>query len=784
MKDILAILLILLFIESYGQITFNTIPLDKQLVGRDTSTNLGNIIIDGEVDNSIVVYDSILIEVYRNNILRNTVSHALNYNANIAAFNFNISIAAELANYSLKIYGKLGNSLTIEKLVEDIVAGDVYIIQGQSNAEAEMRSGSANSNENDFVRVYSFGTQNLSWLLNNNAWYIGQGDGGRNTNGNTGQWGLKLARMLVDSLNIPVAIFNGAHGGKVIAFFQAPTNYKTSLNSNYGRLYYRLNQTGLKDYVKAVFWSQGETDASLTYATSTTDYKNAFITLKNAWQSDFPNMEKIYLFQIKNGCGKPIENLMQVKEAQRQLAFENQDISIMSTAALIHHTDECHFPFIDGYELFAKRIFRLVQRDLYGMATSDEINPPMITYAYLTNDTTLVVGTDASQLSIDTIAEDFQLTNVDSPTITDIEASLNEIIITLSENSGSGATISYLAQYSGVGNFITNQMGLEPVCFNKYPINNCIPGKMTDTQTACDSYTWIDGNTYTSSNNSATFNIVGGAANCLVTLDLTIINSATGTDVQTACNTYDWIDGNTYTSSNNSATFNIVGGAANGCDSIVTLNLTIINSATGTDVQTACNTYDWIDGNTYTSSNNSATFNIIGGAANGCDSLVTLDLTIDTVDVTVTTTDPGITANATGASYQWLDCSNSYAVITGETAQSFTVSANGYYAVEVTGKSCTDTSACISISTVGIEGNTLFNNVSIFPNPNEGIVNIDLGALKNVSVRVYTLSGQILYQQDNITSATHQFELNAAPGVYFIELSSQGEKQQYELVKK
>jgi len=154
------------------------------------------------------------------------------------------------------------------------------------------------------------------------------------------------------------------------------------------------------------------------------------------------------------------------------------------------------------------------------------------------------------------------------------------------------------------------------------------------------------------------------------------------------------------------------------------------------------------------------------------------------VDVSVTITDPSITANATGASYQWLDCNDSNAVITGETAQNFTASVNGDYAVEVTENACTDTSVCITISTIGIERNTLFNGVSIFPNPNDGIVNIDLGNLKGVSIHVFSVSGQLIYHRENITNATHQFELRAGPGIYSIELSAQGEKQLYKLVKK
>ncbi len=167
----------------------------------------------------------------------------------------------------------------------------------------------------------------------------------------------------------------------------------------------------------------------------------------------------------------------------------------------------------------------------------------------------------------------------------------------------------------------------------------------TDVQTACDSYSWIDGTTYTSSNNSATF-VLSNTSGCdsTVTLDLTITNSNTGTDVQTACDSYTWIDGNTYTSSNNSATFVLTN--TSGCDSTVTLDLTITNSNSGTDVITSCDSYTWIDGNTYTSGNNSAT--VILSNATGCDSTVTLDLTI-------TNSNTGTDVQTACDSYSWID---------------------------------------------------------------------------------------------------------------------------------
>ncbi len=166
-----------------------------------------------------------------------------------------------------------------------------------------------------------------------------------------------------------------------------------------------------------------------------------------------------------------------------------------------------------------------------------------------------------------------------------------------------------------------------------------------DTETACDTYTWIDGNVYTESNNTATYTLTN-ASGCdsVITLDLTVSHSTTGVDVQTACDTYTWIDGNTYTESNNTATYTLTN--AVGCDSVVTLNLTVNHNTTGVDVQTACDAYTWIDGNTYTESNNTATYTLTNAA--GCDSVVTLNLTINHSNT-------GVDVQTACDTYTWID---------------------------------------------------------------------------------------------------------------------------------
>ena len=213
--------------------------------------------------------------------------------------------------------------------------------------------------------------------------------------------------------------------------------------------------------------------------------------------------------------------------------------------------------------------------------------------------------------------------------------------------------------------------------------------------------------------------------------------------------------------------------------------MTIINSATGTDTRTECNSYTWIDGNNYTASNNSATFNIVGGAANGCDSLVTLDLTINNVsDITTTTSGITITANNSGASYQWLDCDNNNSVIASETGQSFTAIANGNYAVELTENGCIDTSACVNISTVGIIENNFGNSLSLYPNPTSGNFSIDLGGMyENSFISISDVTGRLLESKTFTQSQILNLSIKEPAGIYIVSIQAGDKKAVIRLVK-
>ena len=122
--------------------------------------------------------------------------------------------------------------------------------------------------------------------------------------------------------------------------------------------------------------------------------------------------------------------------------------------------------------------------------------------------------------------------------------------------------------------------------------------------------------------------IVTDAIGCTNTKSFTITQPSsviTGVDVINACDSYTWINGFTYTSNNNNVTY--VLSNINGCDSVVTLNLTIQPSAIDTQQVTAINSFSWIDGNTYTNSTN-AVYTVPGAHINNCDSIFYLNLTI------------------------------------------------------------------------------------------------------------------------------------------------------------
>jgi len=171
----------------------------------------------------------------------------------------------------------------------------------------------------------------------------------------------------------------------------------------------------------------------------------------------------------------------------------------------------------------------------------------------------------------------------------------------------------------------------------------------------------------------------------------------------------------------------------------------------------------------------------------GCDSIIAINLIVKKINNTVAPLGPTtLAANAFGATYQWLDCSNNYAIIPNETGQLFTATAIGNYAVELTANGCVDTSACYPITVVGISENQLSNNLAVFPNPTNRNVTLSLGGIYGaLTTQVYNVHGMLINESTHQSANQVEVELGESEGIYFIHLiTSSGEKVVRKVVKK
>ncbi|MEP7263802.1 MAG: LamG-like jellyroll fold domain-containing protein [Bacteroidota bacterium] len=140
-------------------------------------------------------------------------------------------------------------------------------------------------------------------------------------------------------------------------------------------------------------------------------------------------------------------------------------------------------------------------------------------------------------------------------------------------------------------------------------------------------------------------------------------------------------------------------------------------------------------------------------------------------DPSVTVAGAMITSNAVGTTYQWLNCTNNFVVIAGATGQSYTATTSGSYAVLLTQGSCTDTSACTTITLSGIS-NIESGNINIYPNPVMNQLIIENKKTKEqLEFEILTLTGQIIYTGSFIEKTILQ-TADWASGIYFLKMKS------------
>ena|GEM_PF-2476083 len=199
------------------------------------------------------------------------------------------------------------------------------------------------------------------------------------------------------------------------------------------------------------------------------------------------------------------------------------------------------------------------------------------------------------------------------------------------------------------------------------------------------------------------------------------------------------------------------------------------------DITTCENQYAWpVNGFTY---NRTGTYTHISAGAGGCDSLVTLELSIPIFANQPTYSNHTLLANPDqpADTYQWYDC-NMPEVISGATQSSFLPFHNADYALIISRDGCVDTSMCLAVLNMDIDEYNK-GNVSFFPNPTRDELHIQSSVPGSLSIQVMDVNGKEIYNTNKITHGSIISTENWNPGVYFISTRTDQSKQVYRIIK-
>lgn len=465
-------LLLLIGILSWGaksvaQITWIKTPADMQFVCRNLQTQKGTLYFEGWVNQT--GFNSLEITINASPGASTVYSIPLFYTGSGQAyFNRKIYINTGKVQYSVSVDLVSGSNTVSVKKIANIICGDAYLINGQSNSVANAYVGLANTRYKDsFIR--SFGSSNYSAVSaqSDTGWYIADGDGLYNK-GCIGQWGLVLARKILDSAGIPVCMINAGVGGTPITYHQRNPANAEDVNTNYGRMYYRAKKAGVLDNVRGILWFQGESDGN-----NAALHDSLFRKMWSNWYKDFPSVEKFVVVQIRSGCANVG---LEIREKQR-LYKDLKKTTVISANSLNSH-DGCHYGFVNGYEKLGILMFNQLKTTLYKLPSIPE-NQPLHPYlAYFSNSSKSEICIEFSPLNA-TLKVDpnfhrlFSL-NGTSNTITSGYLKNNKIYLTMSSADCSVPSINYEGLMR-VQPWVTSTADASLMTFWKFPVQKTRP---------------------------------------------------------------------------------------------------------------------------------------------------------------------------------------------------------------------------------------------------------------------------------------------------------------------
>ena len=344
-------------------------PEEGQFYARDDK-NEGTLHYNGTLDEAA---ESVFLKLYAGDNLVQTVTAKLGADKSYA---LSMKLKPGLIKY--KVEFGTGKDTVLDRL-GNLVCGDAYIIDGQSNALATDTGEKSPPETNEWIRSYAVPSQNPK-DNEGNLWVLPVWKSQNRERAELGWWGMELAKRLVDSQKMPIFMINAAVGGTRIDVHQRNPSNPTDLTSIYGKMLWRVQRAKLTHGIRGILWHQGENDQGADGPTGGygwETYHHFFIEMAAGWKQDFPNVKNYYVFQIwPNSCSMGGRNGSgdMLREKQRTLPQLFSNISILSTLG-VQPPGGCHFPLV-GWAEFARLVQPLIERDHYGKVPTGPISAP------------------------------------------------------------------------------------------------------------------------------------------------------------------------------------------------------------------------------------------------------------------------------------------------------------------------------------------------------------------------------------------------------------------------
>jgi hypothetical protein len=333
-------------------------PVDNQFFARDDQ-NKGTLYCIGKLKGTA---ERVYVKLYADAQLIKTESQQP---AADHSYRLSLKLKPGLTRYRIELGTKTAGRETVLRSAKNLVCGDAYLINGQSNAVATDWGKGQPTFRSEWLRSFGCSSSSPRGIeLWGEATHRS-----RNENLQVGYWAMELGRRLIEKHKVPIFLVNGAVGGTRVDQHQRNPENPEDTTTIYGRLLWRLRRAKLTHGVRGVIWHQGENDqgaAGPTGGYGWETYRQYFIDLAAAWKLDYPNIRHYYAFQIwPKSCAMGIKGSdNRLREVQRNLPTAFSNLDVLSTLG-IKPPGTCHYPAA-GYAEFARLLHPLIERDHYG----------------------------------------------------------------------------------------------------------------------------------------------------------------------------------------------------------------------------------------------------------------------------------------------------------------------------------------------------------------------------------------------------------------------------------